>query len=112
MQMLASHGEITIKAIAEELKVSEMTVHRDVAFLQDQRYAYKKRGAVVYIENTDREATDFYADEKRAIGIKAAALITEGQSVILYFLQIKSLDIDRIKNLQKQALRFLSRLPP
>lgn len=82
MQMLASHGEITIKAIAEELKVSEMTVHRDVAFLQDQRYAYKKRGAVVYIENTDREAADFYADEKRAIGIKAAALITEGQSVI------------------------------
>lgn len=83
MQMLASRGEITIKAIAEELKVSEMTVHRDVGFLQDQRYAYKKRGAVVYIENVDRDVSDFYSDEKRAIGIKAASLITEGQSVVL-----------------------------
>ncbi len=82
MQMLESCGEITIKSLAEVLNVSEMTVHRDVDFLQDQRYVYKKRGAVVYIESTDREVTDFYSDEKRTIGIKAASLITEGQSVI------------------------------
>lgn len=82
IQMLARQGEITIKALAEKLDVSEMTVHRDIDFLQEQRYVYKKRGAVVYIENTDRAHTDFYLDEKRAIGIKAASLITEGQSII------------------------------
>lgn len=82
LERLESEGEITIKELATRFKVSEMTIHRDVDFLQDQRYVYKKRGAVVYIENTDRKASDFYSDEKRAIGIKAASLITEGQSVV------------------------------
>ena len=82
MHMLKNHGEITIKALAETFNVSEMTIHRDVDFLQEQRYLYKKRGAVVYIENADRAQTDFYSDEKRAIGIKVASLIAEGQSVL------------------------------
>ena len=82
LQMLERRGEITIKDLAESLKVSEMTIHRDVDYLQEQHYLYKKRGAVVYIENADRSSTDFYSDEKRAIGIKAASLISEGQSVI------------------------------
>ena len=82
LQRAECEGEITIKALADVLGVSEMTIHRDVDVLQKQRYVYKKRGAVVYIENADRENTDFYAEEKRLIGIKAASLIAEGQSVI------------------------------
>ena len=46
IQMLELYGEITIKALAERLKVSEMTIHRDVDSLMEQRYLYKKRGAV------------------------------------------------------------------
>lgn len=82
LQTLENEGEITIKALAEMLKVSEMTVHRDAEYLQKQHYLYKKRGALVYIENTDREKSDFYSEEKRSVGMKAAALITEGQTVI------------------------------
>lgn len=82
LQRAECEGEITIKALADVLGVSEMTIHRDVDVLQKQRYVYKKRGAVVYIENADRENTDFYAEEKRLIGIKAASLISDGQSVI------------------------------
>ncbi len=82
LQRAECEGEITIKALADVLGVSEMTIHRDVDVLQKQRYVYKKRGAVVYIENADRENTDFYAEEKRLIGIKAASLIADGQSVI------------------------------
>ena len=82
LQRAECEGEITIKALADALGVSEMTIHRDVDVLQKQRYVYKKRGAVVYIENADRENTDFYAEEKRLIGIKAASLIADGQSVI------------------------------
>lgn len=59
-----------------------MTIHRDADYLEEQHYLYKKRGAVVYIENTDRNRTDVYFDEKRSIGIKTASLIFEGQSVI------------------------------
>lgn len=69
-------GEITIKVLAQSLGVSEMTIHRDAEYLQEQRYLYKKRGAVVFIENEDREKTDFYTEEKRYIGRKAAELVT------------------------------------
>ena len=82
LQRAECEGEITIKALADVLGVSEMTIHRDVDVLQKQHYVYKKRGAVVYVENSDRAKTDFYVEEKRAIGIKAASLIEEGQSVI------------------------------
>lgn len=82
LQRAECEGEVTIKALAESLNVSEMTIHRDVDALQEQRYVYKKRGAVVYVENSDRENSDFYAEEKRAIGIKAASLIADGQSII------------------------------
>ena len=81
VQMLKQRGEITIKALAENFDVSEMTIHRDVDMLEEQRYLYKKRGAVVYIENADRDTTDFYSEEKRLIGIKAASLIGEGESI-------------------------------
>lgn len=82
LQIAEREGEVAIKVLADQLKVSEMTIHRDVDLLQEQRYLYKKRGAVVYIENADRAKADFYADEKRRIGIKAVSLILEGQSVI------------------------------
>ena len=82
IQLLALHGEITIKELSRLLGVSEMTVHRDAEVLQEQRYLYKKRGALVYVESEDRATTDAYADEKRAIGLQAAKLIGEGQSVI------------------------------
>lgn len=59
-----------------------MTIHRDADSLEKQHYLYKKRGALVYIEDTDRERADFYFEEKRSIGIKTASLLFEGQSII------------------------------
>lgn len=82
LELLAVRGEITIKALAETLKVSEMTVHRDLELLQKEKYLYKKRGAAVFVESADRDKSDFYAEEKRAIGRKAAELIPDGASVI------------------------------
>ena len=77
-----SAGEITIKELARQLGVSEMTVHRDLDLLQAEHYIYKKRGAAVFIESADRDKSDFYAEEKRSIGRKAAELVPDGASVI------------------------------
>lgn len=82
LQMVEREGEVTIKELATRLQVSEMTIHRDTETLQEQRYLYKKRGAVMFIENGDRECTDFYAEEKRRIGIKAASYFKDGQTII------------------------------
>lgn len=75
-------GEITIKELAQRLNVSEMTVHRDLDFLQKERYLYKKRGAAVFIESADRDKSDFYVEEKRYIGRKAAEILPDGASII------------------------------
>ena len=82
IQILEREGEVTIKALSERLDVSEMTIHRDAEVLEKQRSLYKKRGALVYIENSDRDTTDDYLAEKRVIGLRVASLIKEGQSVI------------------------------
>lgn len=82
IQILEREGEVTIKALSERLDVSEMTIHRDADVLEKQRSLFKKRGALVHIENSDRDTTGDYSTEKRAIGLKAASLIEDGQSVI------------------------------
>lgn len=82
LEKLEGEGEITIKELAKRLGVSEMTVHRDLDLLQAERYIYKKRGAAVFVESADREKSDFYAEEKRYIGRKAAELVPDGASVI------------------------------
>ena len=75
-------GEVTIKELASRLNVSEMTIHRDLDYLQEENYLYKKRGAAVFVENADRANNDFYAEEKRSIGKLAASLIKPGQSIL------------------------------
>ena len=82
LSLAEAQGEITIKELASRLDVSEMTVHRDLDILQAERYLYKKRGAAVFIESADRDTSDFYTEEKRAIGRKAVELIPDGASVI------------------------------
>ena len=80
--MISPDGYLHIKALAEALKVSEMTIHRDLDFLQGEKLIQKKRGAAVFIENSYRNCSDFYLKEKREIGKKAASLLFQGQSVI------------------------------
>jgi len=80
--LVQQYGEITIRDLAERLGVSEMTIHRDLDFLQGERYLYKKRGAAVFVECADRTTDGFYAQEKRAIGKAAAAMIAPGQSIL------------------------------
>ena len=82
LSLTETEGEITIKELASRLEVSEMTIHRDLDMLQAERYLYKKRGAAVFIESQDRDTSNFYAEEKRAIGRKAATLVPDGASII------------------------------
>ena len=82
LSIISEQGEVSIKELSLRLGVSEMTVHRDLDLLEEQHYLYKKRGAAVFIESTDRDKNDFYTEEKRYIGQRAAALVPDGASVI------------------------------
>lgn len=82
LALVEKRGEITIRELSEHFSVSTMTIHRDLEHLEEQRYLFKKRGAAVFVEQTDRNDGDFYAEEKRAIGIAVAKMIKHGQSII------------------------------
>lgn len=82
VEFVRHRGEITIRELSERFGVSEMTIHRDLELLQKGGYLYKKRGAAAYIDQPDRLTTQFYADEKRRIGRKAAEWIRPGQAVL------------------------------
>ena len=82
LKLTEKHGEITIKDLSRLLSVTEMTIHRDLDYLEDNKLIHKKRGAAVYLENKEAAKISFYAEEKRIIGKKAASLLKEGQSVI------------------------------
>ena len=82
LNLTEKYGEITIKDLARMLSVTEMTIHRDLDFLESERLIHKKRGAAVFLENTKLARSSFYSEEKKAIGKMAASLLKEGQSVI------------------------------
>lgn len=75
------YGEISIKELAKLLNVTEMTIHRDLALLEREKYIYKKRGAAVFL-NQSINTSSFYLKEKKSIGKQAAAMLLPKQTVI------------------------------
>lgn len=82
LTLLEQQGEITISVLSEHFGVSPMTIHRDLDYLEENKYIYKKRGAAVFVNAPDRNTTVFYSSEKQQIGKKAAEFIKPGQSII------------------------------
>lgn len=83
VRLCEKYGEITIKALSDMLNVSEMTIHRDLEYLQREKYLFKKRGAAVFSGDKKSDSVDFFIEEKRSIGKKAASMLLSGQTVIL-----------------------------
>lgn len=81
-------GQVDVKALSEELMVSEVTIRNDLNKLEEKKILIRTRGGAI---KTDRVANDFnisdknkrYFEEKRRIGQVAAELIEEGDTIIL-----------------------------
>ncbi len=86
--LLQEHGHLTVNELATILGVSEMTIRRDLRHLSALGLIQREHGKALYLEPQPQDAL-FLARlgeaerEKAAIGAKAAALIAEGDSVIL-----------------------------
>lgn len=86
-------GTVTVRQIAEELEVSEMTVRRDLEELSGAgrvvrvhggaRCAAGERGLTVPREFTHREKRALHVDEKRHVASLAAALVQPGETVFI-----------------------------
>lgn len=87
-ERLADRPGLSVSEIARELGVSEMTIRRDFAALEDQAHLQRTHGGAVLsermmLEFDYRERREHNGAAKRAIAAEARKLIKPGQRLIL-----------------------------
>lgn len=90
IELLRRDGAAGLKEMSEALSVSVSTLRRDVDYLCEQGHLERTHGGAVLNEarragiELEREiASELESDAKAAIGLRAAALIEPGQTVIV-----------------------------
>lgn len=88
LTMLEAHSSIKVSEIAGMLGVSESTVRRDLQELEEEGLLTRTHGGAVQPKARSYEPSFLdkrteSSEDKEAIGIRAAALIEEGDTVIL-----------------------------
>ncbi len=76
-------GSAQVGDLAQELGVSEMTVRRDLRVLAEEGRLERVRGGAVSAERPFEQIADERTDAKDRIGRAAAALVEDGQTVML-----------------------------
>jgi DeoR/GlpR family transcriptional regulator of sugar metabolism len=77
---------ISVHELAEEFKTTDMTIRRDLAFLEKNGFLFRSYGGAVFNEKVGLESdfnirSDEKSDIKSVIGRKAASLVTPGDSI-------------------------------
>jgi DeoR/GlpR family transcriptional regulator of sugar metabolism len=88
LRMLRENTSASISDIAEQFQVSEMTIRRDIQKLVEQGQVVRIPGGARIerwrgMERTYLERLERMSPAKRAIGKAAAALVSDGESVVL-----------------------------
>ena len=88
LALLQQNGSISVAQLAELFKVSEVTIRKDLSYLEQQKKLYRTHGSAILISPyiSDRHVNEKEKKnvaEKRAIGAKAASLIAQDDSIII-----------------------------
>lgn len=88
MEMLIKHGSVQVSDLVEQLKVSAVTVRKDLTELEKGDKLYRSHGRAVlinpYINNRSVNVKEKLAtDEKHAIGREGARLVTRDDSIVI-----------------------------
>jgi DeoR/GlpR family transcriptional regulator of sugar metabolism len=91
LSMVKQRGSLSITELQRKLKVSRETIRRDLLLLADRNALRKTHGGALSLELTELERKEpelavretSNAEAKRSIGLRAAALVPDGASVIL-----------------------------
>lgn len=88
LTLLHQNGSISVARLSELFRVSEVTIRKDLSFLEQQKKLYRTHGSAILISpyigdrHVDEKEKRNVA-EKRAIGIAAAGLIDRDDSIII-----------------------------
>jgi len=88
LELVRSKGFASLPELADELKVSESTVRRDLDYLEESGAAKRTHGGVFYAGASPRlphfeQRQPAQWDKKKAIARAAVALIDDGDTVLL-----------------------------
>lgn len=88
LQFINSNGVASINFLAKELNVSHMTIRRDIQKLEEEGKVTSVSGGVqslerLTIELPHNDKSKLFHDQKSAIGIAAAQIISKGSTVYL-----------------------------
>jgi DeoR/GlpR family transcriptional regulator of sugar metabolism len=91
LQRLQRDGKVGLGELAQEFGVSSMTIRRDLRQLMDQGIATISVGTAyltdqgsgsIAVASVDEQDNDF-SSRKRAIGLSAAQLVDDGDTIII-----------------------------
>ncbi len=84
-ERLATHGRVLAGDLAQEFKVSEHSIRRDLAALADAGICKRVYGGAISVAPArgDHDAQNQQADRKNSLGLAAAALIKAGQHIFM-----------------------------
>ncbi len=88
LALLQQDGSISVSQLAEQFRVSEVTIRKDLSVLEQQKKLYRTHGSAILISPYigDRHVSEKEKKnvaEKQAVATAAAALIEPGDSVII-----------------------------
>ena len=89
IEHIKESGEVLVSKLSKEFKVSEVTIRNDLEHLERKHLLVRARGGAIHTENHvgfDERITEknkLHSTEKAAIGKAAAALINDGDTIII-----------------------------
>ncbi|HKK65363.1 MAG TPA: DeoR/GlpR family DNA-binding transcription regulator [Clostridia bacterium] len=80
--------QVSVQELRERLGVSEVTIRKDLSFLEEQGYLIRTHGGARLAEDLGRLQTisdrrEVHAEEKHLIARAAASLINEGDTILI-----------------------------
>lgn len=88
MRLLHDQGHASVATLSDELDVSEVTIRKDMRFLEERKLLVRTHGGAVLLDQyvydlPFEEKAARHSEEKKMIGEAAAKLIEDGDTLIL-----------------------------
>lgn len=88
LELIEEHGKVEVGDLSRRLRASEVTIRKDLKELQARGLLRRAHGGAVRAVTVSADPSlqvkaALHADEKRRIGAAAAALVADGESIIL-----------------------------
>lgn len=88
LELLEKQGQVAVADLSRRFKTSEVTIRNDLKDLHDRGLIRRAHGGAIKVASVSIDPSlqikaEMHAEDKRRIGAAAAALINDGDSIIL-----------------------------